>query len=85
MPRVWYAYKGSGDPFSPANFSLSTITPPCVNGCQLCAIYVFNGGEAPTGPFSSNIRRYIANFLVTCLAQPQAPINAKKYVYGKTS
>jgi hypothetical protein len=84
MARSWYAYKGSGDPYLPANYSLATIKPLCVNGPILCAIYTFDGGEAPLGPFSTNIRRYIANGLVSQLSQPQAPVNAKKYVYLKT-
>jgi hypothetical protein len=83
MARAWYAYKGSGDPCNRANYSLMTITPSCVNGSNLCAIYEYDGGAQPSG-ISANICRYISNLLATGLAQPQVPINAKKYVYGKS-
>jgi hypothetical protein len=84
MPRAWYSYKGSGDPYLPSNYTLMTVDPGCINGPVLCAIYTFDGGETPTGPFSANIRRYISNCIGSQLAQPQVPINALKYVLAKS-
>jgi hypothetical protein len=84
MARSWYAYKGSGDPYLSSSYTLMTVCPACINGNNLCAIFVYDGGIIPIGPFSMNIRRYISNFLAPGLAQPYNPVNAKKYVLGKT-
>lgn len=85
MPRAWYAYNGVSDPYLFTSYSLSNGTPGCIDGNDPCAIFVYNGGSIPEGSFSANIRIYIADLMVTSLAQPQLPSNTKKYVYGITS
>lgn len=85
MPRAWYAYDGVGDPYSLTSYSLSGVTPGCLDGDHPCAIFIYNGDLDPTGPFSHNIQTYLSNLLVTAIAQPQFPGGTKKYVYGKRS
>lgn len=81
MARRWYAYDGFGDPLLISSFTLSTIPPNCRDGANVCALYVPNGGSFPS-VLSTNIRAYIANILLTSVAQPDG-FGIKKYVYGK--
>jgi len=85
MARCWYAYLGSGDPTLPSNYTLAGVTPACLNGCTVCAIYAPSCGVTPSAPLSANMRRYIAALLITCIAQPQDSDRFKKYVYGKNT
>lgn len=80
MARAWYAYIG-GDQTQPSSYQLVNVDPTCVNGATLCAIYSPAGGPNPSF-VSSRVQAYIANALVTRLAQPQSP-GAKKFVYLK--
>ncbi|MBB5620647.1 hypothetical protein HDE69_001696 [Pedobacter cryoconitis] len=82
MARVWYNYNGVGDPIVLGSYILSTVKPGCINGGRLCSIYELNGGSTPQ-LLSSNIRNYIANTLITLVAQPGSTPEIKKYVYGK--
>lgn len=82
MARCWYAYLGSGDPTLSSNYILTGVTPACLDGCTVCAIYAPNCGITPLAPLSINMRRYIAALLITCIAQPQ-DCRFKKYVYGR--
>jgi hypothetical protein len=84
MARAWYAYVGSGDPQLASNYSFSGVTPGCINGSTICAIYAPAGGPAPTAPLSGNLRRYIAAGLATGVSQPQFPGTPKPFVYLKT-
>lgn len=83
MARAWYAYVGDGAINQPANYIYISLKPLCRNGCDLCAIYACYGGFNPC-EISENLQLYIANALATCIAQPQYPIFAKKYVYMRT-
>ncbi|RAJ32965.1 hypothetical protein [Pedobacter cryoconitis] len=82
MARAWYAYNGVGDPFLVSSYNLAIVKPACINGSKICAIYEFNGGSNPQ-LLSTNIRKYIASLQLSPVAQPESPIGAKKYVYGK--
>jgi hypothetical protein len=83
MPRCWYAYVGSGDPTLAANYAFSGVTPGCINGSTVCAIYAPACGSTPTAPLSANMRRYIAAGLSTYVAQPQV-LGDKFFVHMKT-
>jgi hypothetical protein len=85
MARAWYSFNGGTNTTLVSNYSLMTVIPTCINGAVICAIYAPEGGANPTGPLSANLQRYISNAVGTGLAQPQAPVNAKKYVYLKTT
>lgn len=80
MARTWYAYTG-GSVNLPSSYDVMSVTPACINGTNLCAIYAFNGGPNPSN-ISANLRVYITNALATALAWPLVP-GAKKYVYMK--
>jgi len=82
MPRCWYAYNGVGDPLLISSYSLVGIKPGCINGSRVCAIYTPNCGPTPA-LLSANIRNYIADLLITLVAQPNGGLGVKKYVYGK--
>ena len=81
MARCWYAYNGVGDPFLISSYFLATVKPSCINGCKICAIYAPNCGPTPS-VLSTNMRTYIANIIISCIAQPNT-LPYKKYVYGK--
>ena len=83
MARFWYSYV-SGDERVPSSYSLADVTPTCLNGPQMCAIYATGGGETPNA-FSQRLQNYIANALITKIAQPQDTNTFKKYVYVKSA
>ncbi|SEB22389.1 hypothetical protein [Pedobacter hartonius] len=66
--RHWYAYV-DGNPLNPENYQLTTITPWCTNGKNLCAIYTIGYDEQPE-EFSPKMKMVIANALVTGVPQP---------------
>ena len=82
MARFWFAYDTINDPFHPASYRKQIITPGCLNGPVICAIYAPGAGDRPTF-ISTNIRRYIADGLANNVAQPSTPANSKFYVYLK--
>ena len=84
MAKTWYAYIGTGSPFLAANYFRATAKPGCINGSVVCAIYAYNGDVSPQTPFVPSLNTYIANALLTGLAQPQDTGNARKYVYLKS-
>lgn len=82
MARAWYAYNNIDDPFLPTSYFYSAQKPNCLNGFATCAIYAVGVSPSPNPlTLSTNIRYYIANGLVTGLAQPWGPY--KKHVYMK--
>lgn len=89
MPRAWYVFNGSttGDAtYAAGNYRVlnNGNKPACVNGFQVCAIYVYYPGTVkPLNPFplSENIKQYITDGIGTQVAQPQRPNNSKRYVY----
>ena len=83
MARCWYAYNGIGDPLLCSSYNLASHIPACLNGCNVCAIYAPRCGPQPSCPLSNNMRNYIANLQITCVAQPDSTPGIKKYVYGK--
>ena len=85
MARSWYAYIGVGDPTLASSYSFAAgVAPGCLNGSTICAIYAPAGGVTPTGPLSSNLRKYISAGLITNISQPQDSGRFKQYVYLKT-
>lgn len=94
MPRAWYVFNGTTSPdaqYAAGSYRLlnNGNKPACVNGVQICAIYVFYPGSikpnTPPAPLSINIRQYVTDALGTQVAQPQFPTNAKRYVYLRNS
>lgn len=92
MARAWYAYTNTGsDPLLASSYRLVTVSPSCLNGIAPCAIYVTYVGDrpqigtSPISPLTRNIQSYIANGLVSFIAQPVFPEGTKKYVYMKAS
>ncbi|MBB5646286.1 hypothetical protein HDE70_002574 [Pedobacter cryoconitis] len=83
MARAWYVYNGTGDPLLISSYILSPRKPPCLNGCKICAIYAYNGGPSPS-VLSGNIRNYILSLMLSTIAQPDTPVGAKIYIYGKS-
>jgi len=84
MARFWYSYV-EGDPRVSSSYSLAPVSPTCINGPEMCAIYAGSGGDTPDGPLSANLQRYIAAALITKVAQPQDANAFKKYVYVKST
>ena len=82
MARSWYVYNGMGDPLLISSYNLSSRKPPCINGCKVCAIYAYNGGPSPS-VISGRLRLYIIDMMMSPIAQPDTPVGAKIYVYGK--
>ncbi|MBB5646285.1 2-iminoacetate synthase ThiH [Pedobacter cryoconitis] len=68
MARAWYAYL-SGNPLLISSYTLISYTPTCLNGCNICAIFALNGGASPS-VLSTRLRAYIADAIVTQVAQP---------------
>lgn len=83
MPRNWYAYI-SGDPLLPGSYRKSTVKPGCLNGEEVCAVSINSSATTPP-PLSSNIQQYIVDGLVSTVAQPSTPSDAKKYLYMRNS
>lgn len=90
MARAWYAYTNvSADPLLAASYRRVTVSPVCIDGTTICAIYAYfvgdspQVGSSPISPLTRNIQEYIANGLVALLAQPRFPDGSKKYVYLK--
>lgn len=87
--RCWYAWLPGTNPSPLLNTNWRRLSPgikpTCVNGPVLCAIYAPACGINPTSPFSANLQQYIADGLVTSLAQPQMPAGSKFYLYMKAS
>lgn len=65
--RKWYVYLG-GSPFNTDNYQLTSSTPTCSNGKNLCAIYAKGYAEQPE-EFSQAMRIAIANAFATCQRQ----------------
>ena len=82
MARFWYAYNGMGDPLLPSSYNLSPVTPTCVNGCKVCAIFA-PGTSSPFAPLSARIRSYIMAGLVTSMQQPPPTEDLVRYVLMK--
>ena len=78
----WYVYIG-GDPTLTTSYRLSTVKPSCVNGEQVCDIYMNQTDGVPV-TFDNNLTTYIANALATQTAQPTG-IGVKRFVYMKGS
>jgi hypothetical protein len=90
MARAWYAYTNtSADPLLAASYRRVTLSPLCINGSIICAISAYYVGDSPQvgsspiAPLTRNIQAYIANGLVSFLAQPILPEDSKKYLYLK--
>lgn len=84
MANFWYSYKGTGDPTLSTNYALlKNVKPGCLNGVQICNIYVPGGGASPLAPLPSNIQNYIAAALSSQIAEPQIPAGTKFFVYLK--
>lgn len=81
--RFWYAYNGTGDPYSATNYRKITIKPAFSKGSKVSAIFARQGGDNPQ-PLSGNLHQYISNALFS--AEPQPPLTEpgnKYYVYVK--
>ena len=91
MARAWYIFNSNlndNGQYAISNYRIigHGTKPACVNGLQICAIYVsFPGTEKPSYPLalSNNITQYITDAIATQVAQPQIPTDAKRYVYLK--
>jgi hypothetical protein len=64
----WYSYIGIGDPTNSTSYRLSSVKPNCNLGVQICAIYLNQTDQIPSG--FNGISTYIANALATQIAQP---------------
>lgn len=83
MANSWYIYNGTGDPFIPSNYLRTTITPTCINGCNVCAVYLLGETDpVPVAPFTGNILTYLINSFATQTSQPTGA-GRKSYVYLK--
>jgi len=83
MAKAWYAYMGTGEPTDSSNYIRIGIKPDCFCGNEICAIYADDRGLQPTGTWSPNLMKYIADALATKEMQPAKPYYIKKYVYLK--
>ncbi|MBB5637826.1 hypothetical protein HDF26_000845 [Pedobacter cryoconitis] len=82
--KAWYAYDGIGDPYHAASYRKITQKLKCENGKHICAIFAGHGDINPFSPLSANIQQYIANGLVSGLAQPpHYKKHSQYYVYLK--
>ena len=83
MPRVWYAYNGSGPINSVDSYLIISGTPNCLAGRILCAIKATFSFSDPTKPhtISTNLQNYIANGIAVGGPQPASPVGTKPYVY----
>jgi hypothetical protein len=66
--KQWYVYI-YGNPLNPESYQLVTVTPRCVNGKNICAIYA-DGYEGQPFDFSNKLITHIANAIATGLPQP---------------
>ena len=84
MANSWYAYMGQGkDPLVPASYRRVTVDPLCLNGTDVCAIYLLGQtSTTPSAPFTTNMLTYITNGLSTFTAQPTGG-GVKYFVYLK--
>lgn len=72
MANHWFAYDGVGNPYVPASYLRTNIAPNCDGGCKICAVYLDDnslGNPSTLGP----VLTYIANALITQVAQPAIP------------
>ena len=76
--KGWFSYNGVGDPYHAASYRRINDKPSGERGARLNAIYAL-GHLTPISPLSPNIHEYIANALVSSLAQP--PLIGKKAKY----
>lgn len=82
MANSWYLYLGQGkDPLVPASYRRITVKPPCLDGIDVCAVYLLGQtATTPSTPFTINILQYISNGLNTLSAQPNGGA-VKHFVY----
>jgi len=83
MANSWYSYLGQDkDPLIPASYRRITVDPLCLNGIDVCSIYLLGEtGTTPSTAFTTNILNYITNGLSTLVSQPAGA--GKRYVYLK--
>ena len=77
MAKFWYAYDGVNDPFDPSSYEKANFyfRPICIDGSEICAIYTTGStvNSNPNSPFSSNLRQYIVEALMSeGIPQPES-------------
>lgn len=72
---------GGNDYLDASNYHRITVTPTCLCGDKICAVYADSNGHQPVNPLSTNLQSYITEALLTGQLQPEQPYGSKKYVY----
>jgi len=82
MPKVWYAYDGTGPINSVDSYLIISGTPNCLAGRILCAIKATFSLSDPTKPqtISTNLQDYIAYGIGLGGPQPSG-VGQKPYAY----
>jgi hypothetical protein len=80
---AWYTYI-SGDPRVAGSYYLSTMTPTCLTGTQICAVFITDTNQIPSQANLDPRLQNISNALMTQVPQPTG-IGVKRLVYLKSN
>lgn len=78
----WYSYTGTGSVLSPSSYTISVFKPLCLEGANICAIYLQQTSYTPTS-IDADVINYINVTLATRSPQPPLSSGFKTFVYAK--